>query len=410
MDTKEIEMTINNVNQSIEIVELPQIIEKSFNKISEVEKKSKIAMDKANEAHESAKSANNKSAGLGHKKEAIELLQSTAMNLADAQTLSAEAQKVSFEYQKQLGEITKYLFGLGITNIAANRTVVRELQERLKGASEEEISDLARQEILNVVNQLKAQEDIMNKQSKLFEKVKQHDTKITEQENKTNSHSLLINKNIEKDEEQDESIKNLEIENDEQDESIKKLEIENDQQDESIKNLELENDEQDEHIQNLQEENEKQDESIKNLEIENDEQDEHIQNLRKENEKQDESIKNLENENDEQDEHIQNLRVENKKQDEIIKNLKLENRKQDESIKRLEKNNEEQINKLLKKIQNNYTEQKETLELRMTECQNMICELENKNIEISKRINRLKIITTIMGVIMFIMIILSYLF
>ena len=70
---------------------------------------------------------------------------------------------MSFEYQKKLGEITKYLFGLGVTNIAMNRSVVRELELKLQGASAEELDEFARRELLGVVKQLKAQEDIMKK-------------------------------------------------------------------------------------------------------------------------------------------------------------------------------------------------------------------------------------------------------
>lgn len=57
------------------------------------------------------------------------------------------------------------MFGLGVSNIAVNRTIVRELELRLEHASEEEIDDMARQELLNVVHDLKAQEDITKKQT-----------------------------------------------------------------------------------------------------------------------------------------------------------------------------------------------------------------------------------------------------
>ncbi len=49
---------------------------------------------------------------------------------------------------------------------------------RLKGASEEEISALARTELLNVVRQLKAQEDIFFKHQQMSEKVKGLETTI----------------------------------------------------------------------------------------------------------------------------------------------------------------------------------------------------------------------------------------
>jgi chromosome segregation ATPase len=95
-----------------------------------------------------------------------------------------DVQKLTLEYQEKITQITQYLFGLGVSNIAANRSVVRQLELKLKGASKEELSELARQELLNVVKQLKAQEDIMEKQSKLSSKVHDHDKRIKEQEKK----------------------------------------------------------------------------------------------------------------------------------------------------------------------------------------------------------------------------------
>ncbi len=84
---------------------------------------------------------------------------------------AAEAQKLSFEYQEKLGEVTKYLFFLGESNIVANRTVVREIEMRLKGASEAEISSLAKQELINVVKQLKDQEDMAKNKKTLCKKL-----------------------------------------------------------------------------------------------------------------------------------------------------------------------------------------------------------------------------------------------
>ena len=50
---------------------------------------------------------------------------------------------------------------------------------KLEGASAEEFSDLAKQEILNVIRQLKAQEDLLQKQEELDKKIKLvHDENI----------------------------------------------------------------------------------------------------------------------------------------------------------------------------------------------------------------------------------------
>lgn len=95
----------------------------------------------------------------------MEAMQNSQMSLSEATLKNTEALEKTFEYQQALTNITKFLFGLGVSNIAVNRTIVRELELRLEHASEEEIDDMARQELLNVVHDLKAQEDITKKQT-----------------------------------------------------------------------------------------------------------------------------------------------------------------------------------------------------------------------------------------------------
>ncbi|AFS77513.1 hypothetical protein Curi_c04380 [Gottschalkia acidurici 9a] len=155
--------------------ELPSILTSQFDKLVVLETNVQKAVNMAVEAKNKAENAQVK-IGLFDfsKKEAINLLQSASEGLAEGLMTAAEAQKVSFEYQTKLTEISKFLFGLGVSNLAMNRSVVRELELKLKGASEEEISDLARQELKNVIIQLKAQEDMMKKQAELTVKVKKH--------------------------------------------------------------------------------------------------------------------------------------------------------------------------------------------------------------------------------------------
>ena len=186
--------------------EIPSIITSQFKEIADLQKSVEQAMKKAEEAKESADRAYSHSAGLFQKRNAIESLQSAAVNLADSQVSAAEAQKLSFVYQEKLGKITQYLFGLGVANLAANRSVVRELELKLKGASEKELGDLARQEIVNVIKQLKAQEDIMNKQNELSLKMRQHEQRLSQQENTEKEYGKMLAENAERDAEQDRLI------------------------------------------------------------------------------------------------------------------------------------------------------------------------------------------------------------
>lgn len=166
---------------SISDKDLPEMLQGQIHKLNELDKSVKEAMEAAEHAKDSAASAREKSAGFGKKKGAIEELQSAEMELATAVQMGAEAQKVSFEFQTKLAEISKYLFALGVSDLARNRFVVRELEMKLKGASKAELTELARQELISVIKQLKEQEDILRKQENLAKIIKYHEEKLKNQ-------------------------------------------------------------------------------------------------------------------------------------------------------------------------------------------------------------------------------------
>lgn len=160
-------MENNLLQQNFSIEQLPTIIGDTYKNITEVDRKISNAVSKAEEAKTLADIASKKEAGWsffgGDKKEAIEALQSAAISQANALSDSVDANKQLFENQKKMSDALRYLFGLGVANMAANRTVVRELELKLQNASKEELSELARQEITNVILQLRAQEDMQYK-------------------------------------------------------------------------------------------------------------------------------------------------------------------------------------------------------------------------------------------------------
>jgi len=222
--------------------QLHSIISTQFTKLTELEDNVQNAVNLAVQAKEKAENAK-VSAGLFKKKAAIEALQEAADGSANALITMAEAQKLSFEYQTKLTEITKYLFGLGVSNIAMNRSVVRELELRLKGASEEDISELAQQELRNVILQLKSQEDIMKKQEFLARKVKEQagqiqeidrqidvmeatdeaqDEKIEENAEKIDKHDKALSTQQEKDAEHDRKFYEKDILDGKQNQKIEK--------------------------------------------------------------------------------------------------------------------------------------------------------------------------------------------
>ena len=150
---------------NISVADVPKLIEDQFELMTSLKENLNLAKSHAKDADLKVREAKEKRIGLFNKKDAMEAMQNSQMSLSEATLKNTEALEKTFEYQQALTNITKFLFGLGVSNIAVNRTIVRELELRLEHASEEEIDDMARQELLNVVHDLKAQEDITKKQT-----------------------------------------------------------------------------------------------------------------------------------------------------------------------------------------------------------------------------------------------------
>lgn len=176
---------------------LPELIQGQIGKLKDLDDSVQKALAAATQAEKRAKAAGELSAGWslfgGRKKDAIEGLQEAGLELAGAVQSGAEAQRLSFEFQTRLGDVTKYLFGLGVGSIAANRAVVRELELRLSGASEEQLSELARDEVASVVRQLKEQEDMLRKQEQMKGTLREQDLKIRHLLDRTDDLGLALN-------------------------------------------------------------------------------------------------------------------------------------------------------------------------------------------------------------------------
>ena len=173
---------------------LPSVISQQFSKISTLEAKVKKAKESASTVKRKADNASNYSA-FWRKKAAIEALQDATVEIAKSEGDIIDAMNVSFEYQQQLGQITQYLFMLGVSNIAATRTVIQQLRLELQKAPKQKMSDLARNEIMAVIRQLEAQEDMAAKQEKQAEALKKHKSLIAEgvEKDKTQDAQILEN-------------------------------------------------------------------------------------------------------------------------------------------------------------------------------------------------------------------------
>lgn len=100
---------------------------------------------------------------IGRNKAKAEKTQAVLVDIIDAIDNNANATKALFNAQTKLAEFSNKLYAIGLMGIASNRMVVRQIKLRLEHASEEELSELARQELESVLYELKLQQSIAEK-------------------------------------------------------------------------------------------------------------------------------------------------------------------------------------------------------------------------------------------------------
>ena len=200
-DKKEGSLEIVKIDES----DVPALIHEQFSILSEYISNLEIARKKADEVNKKAIESQEKGVHIFKMKNSIEDLQANQVALSESNRINMDLQEKSLLFQKKLTEIMQYLLGLGVANITMNRCVVKELMMRLDKASEEEIDDMTRKEILNVVKQLKAQEDIYNKTMEITQRVKEHNNKIIDLENE----AIMNNERIIQQQEENTELKKV---------------------------------------------------------------------------------------------------------------------------------------------------------------------------------------------------------
>lgn len=138
----------------------------------------------------------------------------------ESQTALLHVQKAQMEYQTQVADATKFLYGLSAYNMAASQSVLVKLQAVLSGASKDELGELAQQQLMLALDQLKNQENIMLRMretksslGKLEETMRANNIKLidisvetTEHARQLATHAQLLEEAAEADEEQDKLI------------------------------------------------------------------------------------------------------------------------------------------------------------------------------------------------------------
>ncbi len=193
INTNLIDIKINDTELfNGEEVNLPSILSKQFRKLKLLDNKVKKAEDDAKKAHCLANEAKEKVTFWKGRKTAIEELQVALKAMSKAIISNTESNKVLFELQKELSNFSKSVLALGIVNITQNRIIVRELELRLQGATDEELGEFAKEELKAVVKQLRAQQDIQIKLDKSEKNILEIKNEIRNTQNITKKNEKLI--------------------------------------------------------------------------------------------------------------------------------------------------------------------------------------------------------------------------
>lgn len=171
-DNQQLPTVIKVGDQEVAVSDYPDTIAKQVSKLNVFAKKVAESEAKGDKLAEASKKVAEMKVKWNNKKASIEELQAAFLAQSDASESMLDVVKESFSCMQQLTNATKFLFALGVTNMAANRTVIRELELKLQNASKYKLDKLAQDEIRNVLNQLRAQEVIFTRLEKAEEKIK----------------------------------------------------------------------------------------------------------------------------------------------------------------------------------------------------------------------------------------------
>lgn len=146
--------------------------------------------------------------------EAQKELVEVQMALSESQTAMLDLQKTQLEYQSQTADLMKFLYGLSAHNMASTQSIYINLEAILSGAGKEKLGEMAYQQLLMAMDQIKNQENLLfrirenrNSIKSLSDNVHYHESEIHRINIKDKEHDKLILEGQEHDEKQDLELK-----------------------------------------------------------------------------------------------------------------------------------------------------------------------------------------------------------
>lgn len=151
--------------------QFPDIIESSFSQLEQIKKGLENAYRDASKACENANEAYNKPAGFFSNTGAIEALQNASKSEAQAIIALCLTQKLLFVQQQILASCSQLLFICCSRDYKSASTVVKQLKAKIQGEAGKNISDIAKQEMARLLQQLTQQMDVLERLERIEKRI-----------------------------------------------------------------------------------------------------------------------------------------------------------------------------------------------------------------------------------------------
>lgn len=165
-------------------------------KLEEIERKIRVSLQSAEKAERSAENAGNKPVGFWNfKKPALEALQAAGIDLAKATTINSETNNLILEFLSEQAEFDKFILTIGIFNKLQQQDIFNKLQSIFEGGSKDGLTESMKIKVKSIIQNIKEQDDIKERQKKLGENVKTLHSEHKTQATIVEEHNKLIKNN-----------------------------------------------------------------------------------------------------------------------------------------------------------------------------------------------------------------------
>lgn len=278
--------TLDADQMIIDASKIPGLVDEQIKKLKALDEKVQDVLANAKDAKDSADRARSckKSGVLGiARADALETISDAVKALGDANESNAQGLSEVFGFMQSLAEISKGLFGLASMSMVAHNTVVQQLELKMRGASGEELSELAQNELERTISILKNQGNVLAEQDKQKKRLEAMQLRLNALSNEGEQHDVRLDAGEKKDAEHDDRLNAGEQKDAEHDRRLDEGEQHDAQQDELIAENKEHDAQQDQQIAENMEQDARQDQQLAQHAEKDAEHDRLIAELREEN-------------------------------------------------------------------------------------------------------------------------------